>query len=270
MKPTITLLTNIVQRLELKGKKFEVFSGATEEDIQNLWEVLQTIDSTLTHKETTKKAIKGKEDLEAFLSHCCVARHYSFSIKKCGEDNCSICKSIRMPKDVFQMLRHLPDPMMGNDDHYLSFEDVYNTKTSEKDRPSLSNAKKVKILPFVPTSRHVQNVKVVVQCEECNLWRLLYSKGKLTLLERQLLQTLLEDVSYSCGATFQDLDLPDSITCVHILEHNCYDSVEPLYYVAGFDPICVYCASEEVQDSSTSEKYPMCVSCEDKEPIKRK
>lgn len=169
LKPTITLLINIVQRLELKGKKFEVFSGATEEDIQNFWEVLQTIDSTLTCEETTKKAIKGKKDLEAFLSHCCVARHYSISIKKCGEDNCSICKSIRMPKDVFQMLRHLADPMMGNDDHYLSFEDVYNTKTSENDCPSLSNAKKVKTLPFVPTSRHVQNVKVMVQCEECDL-----------------------------------------------------------------------------------------------------
>ena len=76
--PTITLLTDIVQRLELKGKKFKVFSGATEEDIQNFWEVLLTIDSTLTREETTKKSIKGKEDLAAFLDHCCVARHYFF------------------------------------------------------------------------------------------------------------------------------------------------------------------------------------------------
>lgn len=83
LEPTITLLTKIVQRLELKGKKFNVFDGATEEDIQNFWEVLQTIDSTLAREETTKKAIKGKEDLTAFLDHCCVARHYSFSIKKC-------------------------------------------------------------------------------------------------------------------------------------------------------------------------------------------
>ena len=85
LEPTITSLTSIVQCLELKGKKFQVFSGATEEDIQNYWEVLQTIDSTLTREETTKQAIKGKEDLKAFLDHCCVARHYSFSIKKCGQ-----------------------------------------------------------------------------------------------------------------------------------------------------------------------------------------
>jgi hypothetical protein len=148
--------------------------------------VLQTVDSTLTRDETTK-GIKGKEDSEAFLSHCCVARHYSFLIKKCADDNYSICKPVRMPKDVFQTLRHLPDPMMGDDDHYLSFEDVHNTKTSEKDRPSFSNAKKMKALPFIPTSRHVQNVNVVVQCKECDLWRLLYSKRKLTLPERQQL-----------------------------------------------------------------------------------
>jgi len=42
--------------------------------------------------------------------------------------------------------------------------------------------------------------------------------------------------------TFHDLDLPDSLTCVHVLQHNCYDPLS-----AGFDPTCVYCASE-VQD----------------------
>jgi len=74
-----------------------------------------------------------------------------------------------MPKDVFQTLRHLPEPMMDNDNHYLSFEEVYDVKTSAKDRLSLPNTKKTKALPFIPTNRHVQNVSVMVQCEECDL-----------------------------------------------------------------------------------------------------
>lgn len=175
-----------------------------------------------------------------------------------------------MPKDVFQTLGHLPDPMMADDDHHLPFEQAYNMKTSEKDCHLLTNAKKAKALSFVPSRGHVQNVNIVVQCEECDLWRLLYSKRKLTPPEKQELQTLLEDVSYSCGATFQELDLPDSLSCVHILKNNCYDPVEPLYYVAGFDPICAYCGCEEVQDLSTSESYPMCDCCKDRDPIKRK
>ena len=65
-------------------------------------------------------------------------------------------------------------------------------RTSENDRPSLSNAKTAKALPFVPSSRHVQNVNVRVKCGECDLWRLLYSMRKLTLPERQQLQTILQ------------------------------------------------------------------------------
>ena len=75
LEPTIILLTNIVHCLERKGKKLQVFSDVKEDDILNFREVLQTIDSMLTHKETTKKAIKGKEDLKAFVDHCCLARH---------------------------------------------------------------------------------------------------------------------------------------------------------------------------------------------------
>ena len=63
MEPTITLLTSIVQCLELKRKKFQVLSGATEEDFQNFWEVLQTIELTLTREETTKQAREGKENI---------------------------------------------------------------------------------------------------------------------------------------------------------------------------------------------------------------
>ena len=239
LQSTITLLNSIVERLEIKGKKFEVFSSATDDEIQYFWEVLQTVETSLTRDDTTKKAIKNKEHLKEFLDHCCQARHYSFSIKKCGKDDCTICKPVRITKEVFKTLRHLPDPMMGSDSHYLSFDEVYEKTTSEKDRPSLSNSKKTKSLPFTPTSRHVQNVTVMVQCEECDLWRQLHSKKKITVPEKQQLQTILEDVSYSCGAMLEELDIPQNLHCVHVLEHNCYDPLEPLYYKARFEPICV-------------------------------
>ena len=90
---------------------------------------------------------------------------------------------------------------------------------------------------------------------------------KADLIREAATPNYLEDVSYSCGVSFQELDVPESLTCVYVLEHNCYDPVEPLYHTAGFDPICVYCASE-VQDSGASENYPMCDSCQEKEPIK--
>ena len=75
--------------------------------------------------------------------------------------------------------------MICEDDHYLPFETVFRMKTSEKDRPSLSSAKKVKSLSFTPVKRHVTTVGIMVQCEQCDMWRLLYSKRKLTLSEKQ-------------------------------------------------------------------------------------
>lgn len=63
------------------------------------------------------------------------------------------------------------------------------------------------------------------------------------------LQSILDDVSYTCGTTFDDLDLPGRLTNVFVKDHSCADSIENLYYSCGFEPICFRCASEEVEDS---------------------
>ena len=42
-----------------------------------------------------------------------------------------------MPKDHFDKLAYLPDPVPGQEGHYRSFEDLYGTSTTEEHRPSL-------------------------------------------------------------------------------------------------------------------------------------
>ena len=68
-----------------------------------------------------------------------------------------------MPKEEFEKLRHIPDPMMGEDDYYKSFEEAFAMATSEKDRTS----------------------------------------------------------------SFCELDLPDSLKSVQVLDHSCFDPIEP-------------------------------------------
>ena len=52
----------------------------------------------------------------------------------------------------------------------------------------------------------------MVQCEECEMWRLLYCKRKLAARERQVLQQALDSVTYNaCGAQMQDLELGDPV-----------------------------------------------------------
>ena len=108
----------------------------------------------------------------------------------------------------------------------------------------------------------------MLQCDECGLWRLLYSKQKLSRKEREDLQGILEDYSFTCGAPLQDLELPGRLVNVYSRDLACFEPIEKLYYTAKYDPICVYCA-EPAESSPNSEHYPQCQDCQEKPPIKR-
>ena len=63
----------------------------------------------------------------------------------------------------------------------LLFSDVYETTTTEAHCPSLAkHTGKTKTLPFVASVQHVRSVSVMIQCEECGIWHLLYSPIKLS------------------------------------------------------------------------------------------
>ena len=63
------------------------------------------------------------------------------------------------------------------------------------------------------------------------------SKRKLSAAERASLQVMLEDISYTCGASLDELDLPDRLSTVVIHNHQCGDGTERLYYSAGYEKI---------------------------------
>ena len=90
LKPCTNLLKNIFKRLELKEKKFWNI-WICDWTWQVFWSVLLFIDSTLTSDTTTKKALKCKADMCAFIKHCCQIRHYSFQMMKFGNTSCQIC-----------------------------------------------------------------------------------------------------------------------------------------------------------------------------------
>ncbi len=54
---TKSLLSDVISRLQLKGKKFKVFESCSDEDIDNFWEVLQLIEPRLTREDTKKKTL---------------------------------------------------------------------------------------------------------------------------------------------------------------------------------------------------------------------
>ena len=191
--PVKLLLSNVLQWLKLHDKQFRVFSAATEDDLKELWSELDSVDKSLEYGgQYRKKCLESHPDLVNFLSHCCKSRHYSFAIKKCGDPSCSICKPVRMSREMFEKLTYLSDPVPGQDGHYLSFAEVYSSPTTEEHRPSLQARKGwQKSLPFVASVQHEKNANCMFQCEECQMWRLVYSKYKLSAQERQTLDNAM-------------------------------------------------------------------------------
>ncbi|UZO01232.1 uncharacterized protein OCT59_012336 [Rhizophagus irregularis] len=86
--------------------------------MERFWEAIWLIDENVTYEDRTTEHIKRRPHLQEFLDHCCTMHHYFFSIKKCGEPNCTICHPPRCPPEDFVQLHCLPDPVPGEDLHY--------------------------------------------------------------------------------------------------------------------------------------------------------
>jgi len=71
-------------------------------------------------------------------------------------------------------VHYLPDPVLSDSEegHDKSFDEVYGEQTTEKDRPSAKKAEEVDSRHF--TGKSVKNANLMLQCEECELWRLVY------------------------------------------------------------------------------------------------
>ena len=76
------------------------------------------------------------------------------------------------------------------------------------------------------------------------MWRLIYSKKKLTSQNKKELERKLSGFDFSCGSSTADLHLcDDELADVHFRDLRCEDPVEKLYYSMGFEQICVYCST---------------------------
>lgn len=267
LSPVKFLLCELFSRLKLHDETIKIFSSATIDELSAFWSAVMAIDDTLTeHGVYRKESMSKHQKIMEFMSHCCQESHYTFDILKCGINSCTICSPVRLPPDVFTTLHHIPHPTPGSDDgHYLPFSQVFGTITSEEHRPSYrrkAESKRVKRrkLPFYASVQHVRNSQLMVQCMECNQWRIIFSKYKLKKEQRIYLQSVLDNYMYSCGASLKDLQLPDEYSTVDIRDHDCYDPIEILYYSAKNDPICMYCAVDHPYTSD--EYYPICSDCQ--------
>ena len=111
------------------------------------------------------------------------------SLKKCGSQDCSICKPARLKHQDFKRLNHLPDPTPGTNDHYKQFSEVFGTKPTEgaTASPKTSKDREHKI-PFNPDKQHASNTGLIIECNECSKLRLVYTAKRLREAEKKLIK----------------------------------------------------------------------------------
>ena len=151
LSPVKSLPCGIFSRLQLQEKPILAYESATPQEISDFWTAVMAVDETLEEGRRYVKAnIDEHKKISEFLQHCCRTAHYTFDVLKCGKDTCKICKPVRLPRGVFNAIKHLPFPVPGDDGHYRPFAEVLGMETSEEHRPSLKKAPKTKAksLPF--------------------------------------------------------------------------------------------------------------------------
>lgn len=137
---------------------------------------------------------------------------------------------MQLPEE-FAKFKEFPDPVVKDDGHYQSFAESLVSDTSEEHRPSLQKrAQKEKTLPFHPSVQHVNNCGLLLMCDECGMWRFVYSKRKLNTDETERLNSALSGLSFSCGS-LQEAPIPEDLTdLVYVKKLRCHDRVETLLF----------------------------------------
>ena len=149
-QPCLDLIKSSFERLSLKGDQFVVRDYVSDDSVDALFEEI-SLDTELSPKDTVEMLLK-RPKLNMLLKHSTKQRTCFFSIKKCGESNCSSCKKPQLSTDVFQQISHLPDPEPDEDNpgHYKKFTDLYGQDTTEEFKPSKRTSSRNHTIPFNP------------------------------------------------------------------------------------------------------------------------
>lgn len=138
MQPVIDLLNGRFARMKLKESPLSTYTGASESDIQEMFNEVLLIDSTLQIDKLVQKELKKANEWQSFIANHCKCSHYSFQVKKCTRVDCLYCQSNPIQTPNFNQVYFLPDPEPTPDKlHYLPFDQMYGKETTDSHRPSL-------------------------------------------------------------------------------------------------------------------------------------
>ncbi|CAC5407819.1 unnamed protein product [Mytilus coruscus] len=261
VEPVHSVVRNRLIRLKLKDEPIQVVDPVLDDSIDVLKRHLRELFPQLDLQKLQKVHTKKVADYVSWIEKHCKMIHYVFQIRKCSDRNCCLEPSLSAEK-----LQWLPDPVLEEDgNHCKKYNDVKNQDTTEKDRPSLRQAKEKPVkrnkrnetvginetdtnqnanqstestpvliednmLTSDPSLYTVQNARSVCECIGCAKPRVVYSHHRLTEWQQISLIVAMSEYEYTCGSALlpPSTQLCDKVVCKSNL--TCSMPVELAYY----------------------------------------
>ena len=180
MEAPIKMVQDQFEKLEWTENSVHVLPPATNEMLQEAWDALHQIDSTLGRNSTLAKILASKEDLQEFLSTHTRQRTYMVqTMKVCKGKECKFgCKPLMMPENDFDQLHFIPDPVKAADGEWKPFHEVHGTETTEDDMPSKTAEGNPALDKEHSGLLTVGKARGYAKCSRCSKPRVIYSQRK--------------------------------------------------------------------------------------------
>ena len=132
LSPAIELINGRFQRMKIKGRHIQTYTGLSGDEIQEgLAVVGHGIDDNSVLVDWSSKKVQECKKFKQFLERHCRATHYTFQIRKCKHVDCGYCQlnPPRVPQAVLDELHWLPDPMpsAAESGAFQAFTEVNNS-----------------------------------------------------------------------------------------------------------------------------------------------
>ena len=301
MNLPISQVTDRFSALDQNGRPVIVDKQCQSEVVEKLHDNLSKIDAMYDRSIRQKSQLGRMPDLKNYVDKHVVSTPYTFSIQKCGEQSCTICKPISAPEgDVRDLvLQRQPTPIQDptRTDHFYErkkalakFKNNQKSLTDLSDLPSKNATATHKSEMGIKKKRDAvvggkwapSSVRDSVACWECGKPRCLFSQ-KMINDEKIMksLQTHKESHQHVCGSLLMPDDSKNSLAGIFVqrIGITCADPIEMACYNPGNNKrtrfqtplICALCTTKynvmeqaelEAEKISGGNKcLPMCRGC---------
>ena len=208
IKPAVTLLEERAKQGSLKDNFFDTFDAAMDEDIEQFFAIIKTVDPEfdIMLYLDKKKPFHYTPALKLFLDEHVTFTHYSITFKRHNLMSAEFLNQTYSHINWTLPLEPVPCPVFDSktENKFISYANLKELQTEEKDyEDKCRPGKNLKVPSNIPFSKNKQRAQygssVKIVCESCGKRRVVYFQHKPSKLEVEAAVKAFRNTRYICG-----------------------------------------------------------------------